>query len=466
MRKGFLTLLLLLTFYSFSQNKQILYNFTAVPQSMLTNPAADFKYKFYLGVPLLSGVSFNGGNTGFSAYDLFADNGVDFNDKLRSVVYSTTRKDYLALNEQLEIINGGFKLGDWMEDKGYLSFGVYQEFDFLSYMPKDLAILTLDGNRDYIGRIFEISDLCARAEAVTTLHLGYHKNVSDKLILGARGKIYFSGFNASSVNNYGTISTFPSSTTFYEQIIDSHVKIQTSGISQYTPDGGYSGDIAKDIKNQALFGGDLGLGFDLGFTYYPKENTQITGSIIDVGFVKHSKDPQTYTYEGYYKYEGLNPDFTQFNNPVSIYNNFNDAIPLDTLYNKYTTWRPMKINASYQYSFGTSNGGDCDCKGDDNGYSNSVGAQFFMMSTPREPIAALTAFYRRKFMDGIELKATYTLDSYSYDNIGLGLSANIGKFNMYLMAGNLLEYQDLSKANSLSFQLGFNFVFKDSNEPF
>ena len=60
------------------------------------------------------------------------------------------------------------------------------------------------------------------------------------------------------------------------------------------------------------------------------------------------------------------------------------------------------------------------------------------------------------------MKATYTLDTFSYTNIGLGLSGNIGKFNVYLLADNLLEYRDLAKANSLSFQFGFNFIFKES----
>jgi hypothetical protein len=39
-----------------------------------------------------------------------------------------------------------------MENKGYVSFGLYQEFDFISYVPKDIAILALDGNQDYLGR--------------------------------------------------------------------------------------------------------------------------------------------------------------------------------------------------------------------------------------------------------------------------------------------------------------------------
>jgi hypothetical protein len=104
----------------------------------MTNPGADVKYKYYFESHY-SGVS--GRIFGFSAFDLFADNEVDFNTKLRDVVYNASRNDFITVNEQIEILSGGFKLGDWMENKGYVSFGLYQEFDFISYVPKDIAIL-------------------------------------------------------------------------------------------------------------------------------------------------------------------------------------------------------------------------------------------------------------------------------------------------------------------------------------
>ncbi|KDN56155.1 DUF5723 family protein [Flavobacterium seoulense] len=466
MRKGLLILALFVVVNCFSQNKQVLYNMTSVPQSLIMNPGADFKYKYYFGVPLLSGMSFKVGTTGFSAYDLFANNGVDFNQKLRNVVHSTNRRDHVAINEQIEIFNGGFKLGDWLEDKGYVSFGMYHEFDLFGYVPKDVAVLALEGNQNYIGKNFNLSDLNGKAEMLSVLHLGYHKNISEKLVVGARGKIYFSGFNATSTKNSGSIITTVNqdNTTVYNQEINSNLSANTSGVSKYLADD-YDGDVATDIQKQVLFGGNLGLGFDLGFTYYPKKNTQITASILDVGFIRHTKDIENYTYKGYYKYEGINPNFTDFDNPDGVYSDFQESVKLDTLYNKYTTWRPVKLNASYQYSYGTPSDDDCVCISGEEHYKNAVGAQLFVMSTPRAPITALTGFYQRNVSDNLHLKATYTLDSYSYTNIGLGLSANLGKFNMYFMADNLLEYRDVSKANSLSLQFGFNFIFADSNEP-
>ncbi|HEY4618941.1 MAG TPA: DUF5723 family protein [Flavobacterium sp.] len=464
MRKVYLILLLLLSIGCLSQNKQILYNFRTVPQSLLTNPGADFKYNYYFGVPLLSGISLNVGSTGFSTYDLFANNGVDFNTKLRDVLSSTSRKDKVILNEQIELFNGGFKVGDW-QNHAYVSFGMYQEFDFLSYMPKDLAILALDGNRDYLGKVFNLGDLNGRTEMLSVLHFGYNKNIRENLVVGMRAKIYSSIFNATSTDNSGYIYTIPGTTTAYEQVIYSNSQLNTSGISPYIEEDS-DVDAASDIQKKTFLGGNLGLGFDLGFTYYLQENIQITASVLDIGFIKHSKEVESFTYKGLYKYEGINPNFNDSDAPRDVYQEFKNAIPLDTIYTKYTTWRPTKLNASYQYSFDDSRGSDCSCSNDDAAYKNAVGAQLFLMTAPRAPIMALTGYYKRNVLSNLQLKATYTLDSFSYTNIGLGLSTTIGKFNMYAMADNLLEYRDVSKANSLSFQFGLNFIFKDNNEPF
>jgi hypothetical protein len=55
---------LLISISCLSQNKQILYNFTSVPQSLMINPGADVSYKFYFGVPL-SGISVSAGSSSF-----------------------------------------------------------------------------------------------------------------------------------------------------------------------------------------------------------------------------------------------------------------------------------------------------------------------------------------------------------------------------------------------------------------
>jgi hypothetical protein len=67
----------------------------------------------------------------FSAYDLLA-NDVDFNVKLRNVIFSSTNKDNIAVNEQVELFSGGFKLRGQERDS-YVSFGMYQNLIFKLY---------------------------------------------------------------------------------------------------------------------------------------------------------------------------------------------------------------------------------------------------------------------------------------------------------------------------------------------
>ena len=461
MRKIILLFILITTTFGYSQNKQILYNFTSVPQSLLTNPGSDFKYDWYIGVPLLSGISANVGSSGFSAYDLFANDGVDFNVKLRNVVFSTSREDKLAINEQIEILNGGFKIAGEQNDT-YVSFGVYQEFDALSYVPKDLSILALDGNKEYLGKVFNLGDLSAKAEMLSVFHIGFHNNSNDKFIFGVRGKIYSSIYNATSTNNSGYIYTIPSNTGVYEQKIYSQLQINTSGIAKYDDEGDES-DVVKDITKRAFLGGNVGLGFDAGFTYYPKKNVQITGSVIDVGFVRHTKEVESQSLQGVYEYKGVVPKFNSGESIENAYQELKEAIPLDTLYANYTTWRPAKFNTSLQFSFDEERPEDCDCLNynPETVYKSAVGAQLFVMTTPRTPFVAFTTYYRRKIFNALHIKATYTLDSYSHKNIGLGLSSNFGPVNFYVLADNLLEFRDVTKANSLSFQLGFNVIFKN-----
>ncbi|MGK0377194.1 MAG: hypothetical protein ACJA1Z_001003, partial [Patiriisocius sp.] len=53
---------------------------------------------------------------------------------------------------------------------------------------------------------------------------------------------------------------------------------------------------------------------------------------------------------------------------------------------------------------------------------------------------------------------TYTVDSYSATNIGLGISANMGNVNFFIAADNLLYYTNLAKAKGVSLQLGFTIL--------
>lgn len=91
---------------------------------------------------------------------------------------------------------------------------------------------------------------------------------------------------------------------------------------------------------------------------------------------------------------------------------------------------------------------------------NGVGLQIYANASGVHTYLAPTLFYERKFGSFLQAKITYTVDSYSYKNVGFGIATQIGAFNMYLLADNLLHLNNVYEAKNASIQFGMNLVFK------
>ncbi|WP_445955857.1 DUF5723 family protein [Yeosuana sp.] len=455
------------TYFSFAQNKQLLYGFSDIPQALLVNPGGKVTNDWYAGIPFLSHLHVNAGTSGPTVYDLFAKDGLDFNMKLETAIYSMNSSDFFSANEQLELFSGGFAFGNSYEKTKYLSFGLYQELDFIAYFPKDYAILAFEGNQNNINRVFRASDFNASAELISVLHVGYNEKVNTNFTFGVRGKIYSSLVNINATKNRGYFVTQNGINNFYDHIFNLDLEVKTAGLASLTNNGSNTDSTIKTLKKRVLFGPNLGLGFDVGFTYQLTKQWSLDASLLDVGFIQQSKDVENYKLKGNYVFEGVNPLFPETGTGQTAedyWNNikgeFKDLFQVDTTNTKYITWRPVKFNASLNYSFGKKKVKECNCLKTESDYQNRVGMQLYAIKRPKQPQLALTAYYYRSLFKGMQVKAAYTIDSYSFSNLGLGVSANVGNINFYVMADNFLQYQNIYNAQSVSLQLGFNYIFK------
>ncbi|MBK5209268.1 MAG: hypothetical protein JJE44_07165 [Flavobacteriaceae bacterium] len=453
MRK-FLMLIFLIFSVGYGQNKQVLYDFAGLPQTLLLNPGTEVGYKSHVGVPFLSQISLQGGFTGFSTYDIFADNGIDINVKIRDVLANNGKSEFVAVNQQLEILSGGFRL----PNKNYLSFGYYEEFEALAKIPKDLVDLY---ENNVVNKHYSVNKLAFRAEMLGVLHVGLSKKLNDKWQIGARAKIYSGMFHVKSKQNSGALMPLRINNTYSQQLENVNLLMQTSGIfldSGETVDDSY-------VKKNLLFGGNLGLGFDVGFTHHLDKQWAITGSIQDFGFVYNTKNVESYSIKGDYEIEGIELAF-DLNNPedywTDLEDDFNEKIVLDTIYDKYISFRPVKLNGVLSYSFGQTYD-DCRFLIDPESFNNKIGFQWFSTIGTVHSYMAATVFFERKINKYFRTKLTYTADPYSFSNIGIGLSTQIGLFNAYFTADNLLNLNNVYAAKSASFQLGINFIFKEKN---
>ncbi len=454
-----------------AQNKQILYGFEEIPQSLMLNPGGKAPQKKHYGIPFFSQIHINGGASGVSVYDIFGESTVDINTRIENKIFEMENTDFFTATQQLELINFG-----WRAKNGiYFSGGIYQELDFITYFPRDLAILAWKGNRDYLDYEFDLGEISTTGDLLTAYHFGLNKQLTDKLTVGLRAKVYSSMFNFRSINNRGTFTTTlggEDSPNIYEHTVqNADVSVETSGYASLREmDGG--GQVASEILGRVFFGGNLGVGVDVGATYQINKHWEVSASALDLGAIFHSKDVETYRAHGTYTLDGIElifPPLADGENTFPYYDDLGDEIerelPIDTLNNSYSQFRPLKMNASLKYGFGNpiDGRGDCDCRNMDKGisYSQAVGLQYFSVSRPKGMQMAGTFFYYRRISDFLAAKATYTVDPYSNSNVGLGAVVDIGTFNFYIAADNLLKYGNIAKAKSVSLQLGFNIIIDE-----
>jgi hypothetical protein len=91
--------------------------------------------------------------------------------------------------------------------------------------------------------------------------------------------------------------------------------------------------------------------------------------------------------------------------------------------------------------------------------TSSFGLQIYTAFRPKTPVWAVTGFYSRELNKYLSLKGTYTVDQFSFYNIGVGVSTHIKSFNFYLTADNLVALPTVKNSNYQSFQFGMNFTF-------
>ena len=466
MRNLLQLLIVLWISFAISQNKQVLYGMTDIPQNLLLNPGSKIPQKMHVGVPFLSQIHVNGGSSGLSAHDILGNSNEDINTVIRNKIFELSDRDFFSATQQLEVINFG-----WLaKNKIYFSGGLYEELDFILYFPRDLAILAWEGNRDYLNYEFDLGEVSTAGDLLSVYHFGANKQINDKLTFGVRAKLYSSMLSYKSTNNRGTFVTTlgdEDSPNIYEHKLQNvDMSVETSGLASLQDLNG-SAEIGKKIIGRAFFRGNLGLGVDIGATYDITNNITASASILDLGAIFHTKDVESYAVSSDYTLDGIELLFPPLLDGEStppyfddLEDEFENEVPIDTLYNSYTQFRPTKINASLAYSFGRSIDGsdDCNCKKPDGATARNqqAGIQYYSIFRPKGPQVAGTLFYTRRFTNFLAVKATYTVDSFSATNIGLGIVADIGMVNFYLAADNLLGYQNLAKAKSVSLQLGFN----------
>ena len=428
--------------------QHIAFSFGETPQTLMLNPGSETNYKSHYGIPVLSNFQFTIGNTGFQMGDLFSNDSRSFNEKFEKVINQLEPYDYINLNTKIDVLSFGYRYNN----KTYISVGFYEELDLMVYFPKDAIEGLYFGNDPFFNRSFSISQAIMKADLMGVLHAGISKKIDEKLTIGGRFKIYSSSLNVETNNNSGSITTTTNNINISRLTLQNlDAGVSTSGID----------NIEEDVLSNTFLGGNLGIGFDVGLTYHFSPQIEFTGSILDLGFVKHSKNTRNFSAKGNYVLDGINFEYNS-DDPIDYWKQLEqdiDArIPSEETEDAYTSWRPMKLNAALKYSFGERRNKFCYTKTHKQYYYNSIGFQMHTIMRPLKPQFSFTSFYEKSLSQKIHTKFTHTINDYSSTIFGAGASLQLGKLHVFGALDNVLGVRDLSTLNTISLNFGLNII--------
>ena len=452
MKKNFL----LIIFIGFITNinaqfEPVAYDFVGNATSLQTNPGIKYPYKQLFGVPLLSNIQVFGGITGFNLSDLFETASGSFEEKYYKTLNRLKDTDFILVHSRQDLLNIGWS----NQIDQFKSFGLYWDFDHITYIPTQFLKLGTYGNEHYPDKTFDAKYLASKTEFVQTMFFGINKNINTKLNLGWRFKLYSGLANAQSVHNSGKFYTTKGQNNFYTHHLDEvDLKFQSSGYNENSDINHYIGKL--------FFSGNYGPGFDFGLSYEITDKTILTASLLDLGFIYYTTDINNYTVKGSYQYEGVQMQFSEnlFNDYwKDVRDTFNKEIKKNKNKNSYISWRPTTLYTSIKSGIGNFKHQKCyNFLNPVTHYSSYIGLTGYAQYRPIKPHLGISGFFEKKWNKYFYTKLNLTADNYAYFSVDGGFVINMGRLQLSLLVDNLIGLSDLAKSQKQAVHFGLNII--------
>ena len=213
-----------------------------------------------------------------------------FLSKLRSMTL-------MEADATIGFLNMGFRI----KDAGYLTIGINERINAGSTMPKSLFTFLLDGGMKNLfaggNNRFDLAGLGAGGSAYTEIGAGYSHKINDQWTVGGKLKLLLGQFDMSAQSKgLGLTSTLSDSVRW---LIQGDLDVRIAGPINYENlpaiENRRLSDIIEELSTNNLFATNnigkmltpsgYGAAIDLGFTYKPIEQLQISAAVNDLGFI-------------------------------------------------------------------------------------------------------------------------------------------------------------------------------------
>lgn len=414
----------------------------------MLNPSQAPDCKWHIGIPALNSNYLQLSTGGFNLNRILdatvPGNGDTLKMDLNKLVNLMSKNNYISARGEVTWLSGGFKM-----DKHYFHLSAAEKMTARLSLPRDLFRFIIDGNGgNNLGETFEFR-FKLDAMHYREYAAGYSYNLSDQLQIGGRFKL-LKGISAIQTGKLqADITTNPEN---YNYLIQSEIDVNTaSTLGQVIPiDTVKNGDF--NFRNQILRSDNSGVGFDLGATFKPSDKLTISASLLDMGYIRwnsnavnlKSRNPNaTYEFDGIY----INGKDTTTDFGVYIDRVIDTVITLfrpDTTENHFNTRLNPEFIICGQYNLSD---------------QMQVGALLYGNFYNRRFYPGVTANLMWKPTAMFRVNFSNSIYNRSWINPGVGVSLNLGAFQIYGVTDNFLAPILFSSTKTFSIRGGVNLVF-------
>lgn len=232
----------------------------------------------YVGIPILGnfGLSINS-NMGIETF-LYPTKGGEFNTFLHKDINSNKFLDKLNSNN---IFDANVSLN--IIQTGFYAWGGFNTLDIgvksltSTTLPYDLFAFLKNGMSNEAGNTYNLSDIGVNSQNYVDISLGHSRQINDKIRVGVKAKLLLGIANVQT--NFDNISLYMSQDKW---MIDGKGEINASGIKFETDP---ANNEITGIGDAEIGMNGLGFAVDLGVTYEPIDNLEVSLAVIDLGFI-------------------------------------------------------------------------------------------------------------------------------------------------------------------------------------
>jgi outer membrane protein OmpA-like peptidoglycan-associated protein len=445
-----------------AQTNLNLYNFRNVGQSNLLNPGIRPISNFTFGMP---SAYVSGQMPEMTLANLFNKTENPDSTFRRIVRDPKLSFNNIGISTSIDPIFIGFAV-----NKNYFSLGVQLNYDFIGSPPKDI-LGVMQGTtffQNLLNRQADLGNVDINSSAWLSYHVGYTREITKKLSIGARVK-YLQGI----LNINTEQSTLKLASNEDSLYIKAGFKVNTAGIEDFRgndfdvkqtifsgigrtgkadstfKEGNYLFEFLQKRENIA----GSGWGIDFGANYKFNQHVSVSASVIDFGYITWNKNNKSFNLDTKeFNYKGTElKDLNQFDSVIiKLQDSITDKVFVPTQStNAYTTNLNAKLYLGAQYALNYNNMFDFV-------FYNNFGFKTFN--------PALSLSYTKKVWSILDLRISGTYYNNNFTNAGLGFSMNLGPFQTYLFSDNLIAVMQYDEAKFINVRAGINWNIGRNND--